>query len=474
MHGDERSSGGDGGQETPFEDVEDVAGLGPLPDDLQPEVHDFVRALRGLFKATQKSLRQFAAYHHISAPSVSRYLSGKRLPDKNFVDALLKSACKAHGVDLTADVQAYAYRLHREALLAQQPGRYRLQMASDKLEEAILEREQAELQIQDLRFSVSDQKHELNRLERQKRQIERSAAEERGQTAAEIEIYRGRQRDLEEQCDQLREEIDRLEAELAQAERDRDDARARCVDLEREIAHVEEDAEREALEIQVKEARQEMADASELAEKRFMELRHAAEQAESLRDEAVRDAQAKREAADALFEETRAKAAQAAADFETSLAKRREQTERDLASRQAQAEMRLAEIEHRAEQIRLEAEKLRIDAERHTRQTVENARRQADDIAAGVVTSTSPVPKPQDIPEPQTEEAIEPFWFAVPETRPLRPLNGGSADEQNMQLAPGSWYLAVGRRGTALIAENRTTGLRGILSNTTGLQRTAY
>lgn len=159
MHGDERWSGGDGGQETPFEDVEDVAGLGALPDDLQPEVREFVCALRGLFKATKKTLRQFAAYHHISAPSVSRYLSGKRLPDKNFIDALLKSACKAHDVDLTPDVQAHAYRLHREALLAQQPGRYAMQMASDRLEEAILKREQAELQIRDLQLSVSDQKH---------------------------------------------------------------------------------------------------------------------------------------------------------------------------------------------------------------------------------------------------------------------------------------------------------------------------
>ncbi|MFD7880772.1 hypothetical protein ACFV5G_43125 [Streptomyces sp. NPDC059766] len=305
MHADERWASSDGGPGAPFEDVEDVAGLGALPDDLQPEVRDFVRAMRGLFQATQKTLRQFAAYHHFSAPSVSRYLSGKRLPDKNFIDALLKSACKAHDVDLTPDVQGYAYRLHREALLAQQPGRYRLQMASDELEEAILQREQAELQIRDLQLSVSDQKHELNRLERQKREIERDAAEERGQTAAAIEVYRGRQRDLEEQCDELPEEIGRLEAELAQAERDRDDARVRCTELEREIASVEEDAEREALEVQVKEARQNMADASDLAEERLVELRHAAQQAENLRDEAAREAQVKRAQADAMLEETR-------------------------------------------------------------------------------------------------------------------------------------------------------------------------
>ncbi|WP_171109964.1 MULTISPECIES: helix-turn-helix transcriptional regulator [Streptomyces] len=374
MRGDDRWAGGDGGRGTPFEDVEDVAGLGPLPDGLQPEVRDFVRALRGLFKATGKSLRQFAAYHHVSPPSVSRYLSGKRLPDKNFIDALLKSACKAHGVDISPDVQAYAYRLHREALLAQQPGRYRLQMASDKLEEAILAREQAELQIRDLTLSVSDQKRELNRLERQQREIARSAAEERGRTAAQIEVYRGRQRDLEAQCHELRGEIDRLEAELKQAERDRDDARARCAELERKLASTEEDAEREELEERVAEVRREMADASQTAQGRLVELQRAAREAERLRDQATREAQAKREEADAVYEAARAKAAQAAADFETNLAKRREQSERDLTARQTKAEKHLAEIEGRAEQLRLEAQTLLKDAERRAREMVEAAR----------------------------------------------------------------------------------------------------
>lgn len=49
-------------------------------------------------------------------------------------------------------------------------------------------------------------------------------------------------------------------------------------------------------------------------------------------------------------------ARQAATDFGTNLAKRREQSERDLAARQHKAEKRLTEIEGRAEQLRLEAE----------------------------------------------------------------------------------------------------------------------
>ncbi|EHM25669.1 hypothetical protein OG771_39430 [Streptomyces anulatus] len=366
MHGDgdDRWSAGNGGPEPSFEDVEDVNGLRPLAEGLQPEVRELACAMRGLFKATQKSLRQFAVYHHFAPGTVSRYLGGRRIPEKNFVDALLKSACKAHGVELTPDVQAYTYRLHREALLAQQPGRYRLQMASDKLEEAILEKEQAELDIRALRLSVSDQKRELSRLERQQREIERSATEDRARSAAEIEIYRGQQRDLETQCDELREEIDRLEAELKQAEHERDDAWVLCLELEEQLASAEEDAEREELKELVEETRREMIEASMVAEERLVDLQRAVEEAGSLRDQATRDAQAKREEADALLEESQARAAQAVVDFDTNFTKHREKAERDLASRQAKAEKRLDAIDYRIWQLRMEEEKLRTHAER--------------------------------------------------------------------------------------------------------------
>ncbi|MDT0310269.1 hypothetical protein RM780_25435 [Streptomyces sp. DSM 44917] len=67
---------GDGGGGTEFGDAEELKGFKPLPDDLRPEVRSFVLALRGLFNVTGKSLRVFAVYHHISPPSVSRYLKG--------------------------------------------------------------------------------------------------------------------------------------------------------------------------------------------------------------------------------------------------------------------------------------------------------------------------------------------------------------------------------------------------------------
>ena len=101
-----------------------------------------------------------------------------------------------------------------------------------------------------------------------------------------------------------------------------------------------------------------------------------------LRDESERDAKARREEAEALFENNRAKAAQAAADFETTLAHRRDQSERDFTEKMKANEQQLGAVQHRSEQLRLEAEKLRADSDRKSKRTLDEAARQADEIVA--------------------------------------------------------------------------------------------
>ncbi|MEW1656561.1 hypothetical protein [Streptomyces sp. NPDC093707] len=61
-----------------------------------------------------------------------------------------------------------------------------------------------------------------------------------------------------------------------------------------------------------------------------------------------------------------------------------------------------------------------------------------------------------------------PFWFAVPVARPLYGEDGSPSPIA--ELAPGTWYLAVEQRGAALVAQTQD-GRRGILQDTTGIQR---
>ncbi|MFE9331807.1 hypothetical protein [Streptomyces sp. NPDC006925] len=63
---------------------------------------------------------------------------------------------------------------------------------------------------------------------------------------------------------------------------------------------------------------------------------------------------------------------------------------------------------------------------------------------------------------------FSPFWFAVPVARWIA-REDGSLDPVT-ELVPGVWYLAVGRRGHALVAQSED-GRRGLLLDTSGIQR---
>lgn len=283
----------------PLDETGDLKDFKHLPESLSPEVRDLALAMRRLLKASGRSLRAFSASHHMSASTASRYLSGERLPEKYLLDALLKSACSALGQEVTSDVQEHLYRLHREALLADRPAKYHEQMASDRLEDAILQREQADLQINDLRAEVSGQKSQLRALESQIQQIEAARFEERQRCGNELELYRRQRDDLEEQREQLRMKIQGLESALQRAIRERDSAQKRCAELEAELATAEYLAEREELEWQAAEERSRSVRAANSAEQHLVDLERIRREAEQVRRQAAQEAAAHREEAEA-------------------------------------------------------------------------------------------------------------------------------------------------------------------------------
>ncbi|GGZ76249.1 caspase family protein [Streptomyces bluensis] len=122
----------------------------------------------------------------------------------------------------------------------------------------------------------------------------------------------------------------------------------------------------------------------------------------------------------------------------------------DAAARRREAAERLAEMEEREERLRRESEELRRAAEAQFRQQLETAQRLARAIAA------SP------------DVTYAPHWFAVPAPRLLYAEDGSL--EPRSELAPGTWYLAVGRRGDAMTVVG-SDGTRGLLLDTSGIQK---
>ncbi|MFE6056141.1 hypothetical protein ACFQ6N_35800 [Kitasatospora sp. NPDC056446] len=83
------------------------------------------------------------------------------------------------------------------------------------------------------------------------------------------------------------------------------------------------------------------------------------------------------------------------------------------------------------------------------------------------------VPVAQPAPAAQQQAApaadFQPFWFAVPAPRQLAPKDNPAGAPVG-EVVPGTWYLAVEQRGTALVAQ-LADGTQGVLADTAGIQR---
>ncbi|MFJ7585882.1 hypothetical protein ACIQZO_00500 [Streptomyces sp. NPDC097617] len=88
----------------------------------------------------------------------------------------------------------------------------------------------------------------------------------------------------------------------------------------------------------------------------------------------------------------------------------------------------------------------------------------------GGAQSPAPGPGPQDSHQtPAPAADFTPFWFAVPVARPLYGEDGSPSPIA--ELAPGTWYLAVEQRGAATLIAQTQDGRRGVLNDTSGIQR---
>jgi len=100
--------------------------------------------------------------------------------------------------------------------------------------------------------------------------------------------------------------------------------------------------------------------------------------ADEERDAAERDASARRQEAEAIHEEQRANAARAAADFEATLAERRDRTTAEFQEQQAATQAQLEAMTARVAEVRDAAERQKAAAEADARRIVVEAVARAD------------------------------------------------------------------------------------------------
>lgn len=104
--------------------------------------------------------------------------------------------------------------------------------------------------------------------------------------------------------------------------------------------------------------------------------------ADEERDAAERDAASLRQEGEAAFEQQRANAAKAAADFETTLAERRDRTAAEFQQQQAATQSQLDAILQRVEETRMGAQREQESAEAQARQIVLDAEERAENLVS--------------------------------------------------------------------------------------------
>jgi hypothetical protein len=213
----------------------------PLDEDLDVRVREFTEALRVCFQGCGLSLRQFGARYFHDHTTVWRYLNGDHVPERGFVDDVIKALEVQSGSTATAETRTHLYELHLAALEATSAPRHRVEILTAELREQVLRLEQAQRQIQSLSDVVADKKEREDALQARIRELETAADREQIRHGAELNA-------LHAENQRLHEELTRLEAEVEVLGQLLEQARGRSLDAQYESGRIEHElceAERE-------------------------------------------------------------------------------------------------------------------------------------------------------------------------------------------------------------------------------------
>jgi transcriptional regulator with XRE-family HTH domain len=202
--------------------------LSPIPDNVPAEIREFAETLRVLFGALGMSLNQLAAKLHSDPGTVSRYLSGKRIPPPGFIDALCKAVYDAKGSLITLQVQELLHEQFLIALRVHNPARYEVQRLTDLLQAAVQEKRQYDITVAALEEAIASRHDKIYELELEGRQLRSAWARAEGL----LEEERQQREHLQQEIDSLYAEVRRFQEQLLSAQQQTAEAEERCHELE--------------------------------------------------------------------------------------------------------------------------------------------------------------------------------------------------------------------------------------------------
>jgi transcriptional regulator with XRE-family HTH domain len=192
--------------------------LKPLDPDLRAEVRVWVDELRAVWQAAGLSMGQFAVLHPFDKGTISRYLSGHRVPgERHFLDTLL-TTLESYGRPVTPAVRDYLTGLQMRALEAAHPHEYRVRLVKDQLEAAVTGRVEAERYARALEQQLTERSREIQELTDDRNRLRATLDAEYARLMQEIEklsadldLARSRSARADQRCTELEAVLDLID-----------------------------------------------------------------------------------------------------------------------------------------------------------------------------------------------------------------------------------------------------------------------
>jgi len=202
--------------------------LSPIADGVAPESRELASTLRVLFGALGMSLNRLAALLHSDPGTVSRYLSGKRVPPPEFIEGLCKAIYDAKGALVTAQARELVHEQFLAALREHNPARYEVQRLTDLLQTAAEEKQQYQVTVTALEEAIASRNEKIYALELEGRRLRSAWA--RAESQAEEE--RKQRAHMQDAIEGLFAQVSYFKEQLLAAQQQAAEAEARCQDLE--------------------------------------------------------------------------------------------------------------------------------------------------------------------------------------------------------------------------------------------------
>lgn len=163
---------------------------------LTPEVTDWAEHLRELVDGAFHKDREAAVALKIDAPDLSKFLSGRKAPERSFVRHVHAVCAEKRGTAVDSQAQQRTDMLYMRALQQLNPQVWELLTVLDERDAATARERAAQRDLNQLRGRVSQSDNEAERLRRELRTVR----EERAQLAAKVERLLRQVRGLREEA----------------------------------------------------------------------------------------------------------------------------------------------------------------------------------------------------------------------------------------------------------------------------------